>query len=141
VDLHGAPVQETVMADFPYIVALALVEFDGKRALPLAGKSQSAATADGDDPGHEGQSLALELLLRVFQRSDQGALKRAAGEASLLLLEMPLEVMSDKLPLLKATWISGGDHEALLRGLKGLASRAWQIQIEKYQPVTFVAWA
>jgi len=38
------------LAEAPYLVALALVEFAGKRALPLTGKSQGAAAADALDP-------------------------------------------------------------------------------------------
>jgi len=72
------------MADAPYLVALALVERDGKRALPLTGKSRSAAAAETPDPGEDGRTLALELLLRLWQRSDEGAQQRGAGEDSLL---------------------------------------------------------
>ena len=41
------------MADAPYLVALALVEIAGNRALPLTGKSQAAAAADAVDPGDD----------------------------------------------------------------------------------------
>lgn len=128
------------MADAPYLVALALVEFAGKRALPLTGKSQPAETADATDPGDDGRTLALELLLRLWQRSEEGPLKRAAGEPSLLLVELPLDVMSEQLPLLKANWVSGGDTEAFLGSLQGLAIRAWRITIAKYEPVSFIPW-
>ena len=128
------------MADAPYLVALALVEFAGKRALPLTGKSQSADAADAVDPGDVGRTLALELLLRLWQRSEEDPLQRAAGQASLLLLELPLEVMSEQLPLLKANWIAGGETAALLSSLQGLAIRAWRITIAKYEPVSFMAW-
>jgi hypothetical protein len=128
------------MADAPYLVALALVEFAGKRALPLTGKSQTAAAAAAADPGDDGRTLALELLLRLWQRCDEGPLQRATGEASLLLLELPLEVMSEQLPLLKANWISGGETASLLNSLEGLAIRAWRITIAKYEPITFIAW-
>lgn len=128
------------MADAPYLVALALVEFAGKRALPLTGKSQSAAAADATDPGDDGRTLALELLLRLWQRSEEGPLKRAAGDPSLLLVELPIDVMSEQLPLLKANWVSGGDTEAFLSSLRGLAIRAWRITIAKYEPVSFIAW-
>lgn len=126
------------MADAPYLVALALVEIDGKRALPLTGKSQPQES--GGEPGEAGRTLALELLLRLWQRSDEGALRRAAADASLLLLEMPLEVMSERLPLIKANWIAGGTTEQLLASLKQLAQRRWQIGIVKYQPATFTPW-
>ncbi len=128
------------MADAPYLVALALVEFAGKRALPLTGKSQSAAAADATDPGDDGRTLALELLLRLWQRSEEGPLKRAAGDPSLLLVELPIDVMSEQLPLLKANWVSGGDTEAFLCSLQGLVIRAWRITIAKYEPVSFIAW-
>jgi hypothetical protein len=128
------------MADAPYLVALALVEIGGKRALPLTGKSQSAAAAEADDPGEAGSALAMELLLRLWQRSDEGALQRAAGESSLLLFELPLDVMSEQLPLLKANWIAGGETEAWLRSLQDLAIRGWRMSIAKYEPVRFSAW-
>lgn len=128
------------MADAPYLVALALVEFAGKRALPLTGKSLSTVAADAADPGDDGRTLALELLLRLWQRTEEGPLQRAAGEASLLLVELPMEVMSEQLPLLKANWLSGGETMALLSSLEGLAIRAWRIAIAKYEPVSFIAW-
>jgi len=128
------------MADAPYLVALALVKFGGKRALPLTGKSQTASAAEAIDPGEDGRTLALELLLRLWQRSEEGPLQRAAGEASLLLVELPMELMSEQLPLLKANWIAGGETAALLTSLEGLAIRAWRITIAKYEPVSFVAW-
>lgn len=128
------------MADAPYLVALALVDIAGKRALPLTGKSQPATAADAPDPGDDGRTLALELLLRLWQRSDEGPLQRAAGEASLLLLELPLDVMSEQLPLLKANWVGGGETEALLGSLRGLAIRGWRISIAKYESVSFIVW-
>ena len=128
------------MAEAPYLVALALVEIGGKRALPLNGKSQSAEAGDASDPGDDGRTLALELLLRLWQRSDDGPLQRAAGESSLLLVELPLEVMSEQLPLLKANWLAGGETATLLSSLEGLATRAWRITIAKYEPVSFIAW-
>jgi len=130
----------TRMADAPYLVALALLVQDGRRSLPLSGKSQPAAAADNDDPGENGRGLALELLLRLWQRSDDGPLRRAAGGESLLLVELPLEVMSEHLPVLKAQWIASGDTAALLAGLQGLMVRGWRIHFAKYEPVSFPSW-
>jgi len=129
------------MADAPYLVALALVEQQGKRLLPLNGKSQSAEAPAAADPGDDGRTLALELLLRLWQRSDEGALKRAAEQDSLLLVELPMEVMSEQLPILKANWLSGGDTQELLDGLKALVIRGWRISIAKYEPVSFTSWS
>jgi hypothetical protein len=130
-----------LMADAPYLVALALVEQQGRRLLPLTGKSQSAEAASALDPGEEGRGLALELLLRLWQRSDEGALQRAAGDDSLLLVQMPMEVMSERVPLLKASWLSGGETTALLSNLKANVIQGWRISIAKYEPVTFSSWS
>ena len=128
------------MANAPYLVALALVELDGKRALPLTGKTQSAAAAEAQDPGDDGRTLALELLLRLWQRSDEGPLQRAAADNSLLLIEIPLDVMSEQLPLLKASWLASGDTAAFEASLKALVIRGWRMGIAKYEPVSFSPW-
>ena len=129
------------MADAPYLVALALVEQEGQRRMPITGKSQAAGAAGAAEPGEAGATLALELLLRLWQRSDAGALQRAAGDASLLLVEMPLEVMSERLPQLKAAWIAGGETAQFLEQLKGHSLRSWRVSIAKYEPVTFTPWS
>jgi hypothetical protein len=128
------------MANAPYLVALALVELDCKRALPLTGKTQSAAAAEAQDPGDDGRTLALELLLRLWQRSDGGPLQRAAADSSLLLIEIPLDVMSEQLPLLKASWLATGDTAAFEASLKALVIRGWRMGIAKYEPVSFSPW-
>ena len=126
--------------DFPYLVALALVEQEGRRALPLSGKSISGAAAESHDPGDDGRTLILELLLRVWQRSDEGPLKRAAGDSSLLLVEIPLEAMQERLPILKADWVNGGGTDAFQESLQALAIRGWSVTFEKHDPVRFLAW-
>ena len=55
-------------------------------------------------------------------------------------VEMPLEVMSEQLPILKARWIATGDTQALLASLEVLVSRAWRITIARYEPLSFIAW-
>ena len=116
------------MADTPYLVALALVEFNGQRSLPIAGRSQSDAAARLGDPG------------RLWQRSDGASLQRACGETSLLLLEIPLADMSEQLPVLKARWLADGNTEVFQAGLQALAQRGWRVLFAKYEPVTLVAW-
>ncbi len=127
------------MADTPYLVALALLEQDGGRALPLNGKTWAAA-AGAADPGDDGRTLALELLLRLWQRSEEGPLRRAAGERSLLLVELPMELLQEQLPRLKARWLADGDTAAFQATLGALASRIWSVAIAKYEPVSFQAW-
>jgi len=128
------------MADTPYLVALALLEQAGTRALPLNGKTWAAAAGAGD-PGDEGRTLVLELLLRLWQRSEEGPLRRVAGDRSLLLVELPLEDLQEQLPRLKARWLADGDTAALHASLAALASRVWSVAIAKYEPVSFQVWA
>jgi len=125
------------MTAAPYLLALALLEQGGRRALPLQGKSLREPLAAGADPGEEGRQQALELLLRVWQRTDQGPLRRAAGSASLLLVTVPPEALLEQVPLLKARWIASGDGEALLAGLRQLGGACWAISLEPRQPLQF----
>jgi len=53
------------IADAPSLIALALLEQQGERAMPLQGKSlREPLPADGA-PGAVGHQQALELLMRV----------------------------------------------------------------------------
>jgi hypothetical protein len=126
------------MADSPYLVALALIDQGGRRALPLAGKSQAVVAAEGDAPDQLGKELALDLLLRVWQRSDDGPLQRAAAADSLLLVELPMERLPEDLPQIKADWLSSGDTTACLEALTRISSRAWRLSSEKFKPVALM---
>ena len=126
------------MADTPYLVALALIDTSDGRALPIAGRSQKTPAADGDAPQELGQALALELLLGVWQRSDDGPLRRAAGLDSLLLVELPMERLPEDLPQIKADWLNSGDTSALKESLKAIAMRCWSVEVKKLQPVTLM---
>ena len=128
-----------LMADAPYLVALALVEQEGRRALPLTGRSlpAEAVTAEPTTIAH---ALALELLLRLWQRSDECPLQRACGVESLLVVELPMEALSEALPNLKAAWLNSGDVEAFQRGLRAICGRAWTLSIAKFEPVTLTSW-
>lgn len=123
------------MADDPYLVALALVEQEGKRLLPLAGKSRLSVKSSDPDLGEDGRTLAFELILRLWQCSDNGSIKRAAGDSSLMLMELPLEALNEQLPLIKTKWIWDGDTRGLIGSLKALSKRAWKLSIAKYEPV------
>ena len=123
------------MADSPYLVALALMNQGGRRALPLAGRSQKQVAAEGEAPRELGHALALELLLRVWQRSDDGALQRAAAGQSLLLVELSMERLPEDLPQLKADWLNSGNTAAFQAALQRISIRAWSVSIEKFKPV------
>ena len=123
------------VADTPYLIALALFDQQGRRALPLAGRSQAEVAPEGEVPQVLGHALALELLLRVWQRSDEGSLQRAAGLYSLLLVELPMERLPEDLPAIKAAWLKTGDTEAFKVALQAMSSRGWTMAVEKFKPV------
>ena len=125
------------MADAPYLIALALLDQGGQRAMPLQGKSlREPLPADGD-PGEVGRLQALDLLVRVWQRSDQGPLSRAAGDQSLLVVAVPIEALQEELPALKAAWLNSGDTAALVQGLAELGSGVWSLTLESRQPLSY----
>jgi hypothetical protein len=128
------------MAEFPYLIALAMVERGGRRALPLCGRSQTAEAAAAADPGELGQRLALELLLRLWQTSDTEPLRRAGGDGSLLVVQMPMAGMVEQLPALKAQWLNSGDSDAFRSGLLALSNQAWRLVFERHQPLQFLPW-
>lgn len=125
------------MADAPYLIALALLDQNGERAMPLQGKSlREPLPADGD-PGEVGRQQALELLVRVWQRSDQGALSRAGGDQSLLVVAVPIEALQEDLPALKAQWLNSGDTAALVQGIAALGAGVWSLNLEPRQPLAY----
>ena len=103
--------------------------------MPLSGRSQAAIAPTGEAPELLGKALALELLLRVWQRSDDGALQRAAAGQSLLLVELAMERLPEDLPQLKADWLNSGNTAAFQAALQQISIRAWSVSIEKFKPV------
>lgn len=126
------------MADAPYLICLALLEQGGVRAMPINGKSLRQAIDPGAEPGEEGRTLALELLVRLWQRSDSGgSLQRTAADDSLLLLQLPFEALQQELPRIKAAWIASGDTATLLDRLQSQADGLWRLTLERHQPLRF----
>ena len=125
------------MANTPSLIALALIEQDGQRSLPLQGKSLHEPIAADGDPGAEGRQQALELLVRIWQRSDHGPLQRSASDRSLLLAEVQIEALQEALPQIKADWLNSGDATALMDALRSVASGIWCLQLEPRSALHF----
>ena len=128
------------MADNPYLVCLALIEQNGQRRLPLGGKGRQQSIPAGSDPGADGHALALDLLLRLWQQSDDGAIQRAQGLKSLLLLELPMDCFLETLPQLKQAWLRTGNTQALMDGLRQLTAQGWTLATAKFSQPTFASW-
>ena len=128
------------MAENPYLVCLALIEQRGQRRLPLGGKGLKQSIPAGSDPGADGQVLALDLLLRLWQQSDDGAIQRTDGLQSLLLLELPMECFLETLPKLKQAWLRSGNTKEFIDGLRQLTSQGWTFETAKFSQPTFASW-
>ena len=63
------------MASQDYLIAIALIEQNDVRAMPLGGKEIKEKLEMDGNLNKLGEEVILNLLLRVFQRSDEGALK------------------------------------------------------------------
>ena len=125
------------MSSFPYLIAFALVEKDGKRSMPLGGKSISQPIDMTNDPGDKGKEIALELLLRVFQTSEEYPIQKVAGEMSLLIAQMPMELMQERLPLLKTAWVNSGDTKKFLKRMDALSNGIWRMNFKRYEGIQF----
>ena len=68
------------MASQNYLIAIALIEQNLLRAMPLGGKEIKDNLEESENLKKLGEEVILNLLMRVFQRSDEGALKRASEE-------------------------------------------------------------
>ena len=113
------------MSEHLYLLALALIDQEGKRFMPLGGKSINKFIDPSSNPRVEGEGLALDLLLRVFQKSESGRLRRSNGDQSLLLIQLPMELMQERIPIIKAQWITTGDNEKLVAELQIVCNGIW----------------
>ena len=76
------------MASQDYLIAIGLIEQNLVRAMPLGGKEVKNNLEDPENLKKLGEEVVLNLLLRVFQRSDEGALKRSSEDKGLLLVHI-----------------------------------------------------
>ncbi len=125
------------MPSSSYLVSLALLEQADNRLMPIGGKALNSKTTSIEGDWKEGKQIALELLLRVFQRSEQGMLRRQAAGESLLLVELPMEELQVKLPSLKLEWITTGDTSKFISELKCFSRKIWIIDYIKYEGIIF----
>ena len=61
------------MASQDYLIAIALIEQNNERAMPLGGKEIKINIEEKENFKKLGEDVVLNLLLRLFQRSDDGA--------------------------------------------------------------------
>ena len=127
------------MANQDYLIAMALIEQNGIRALPLGGKEIKDDLKNDDNFKKLGEEVVLNLLLRLFQRSDEGPLKRASEDQGLLLVHMHPKRMQKELPFIKSEWIRDGDTNQFLKYLGNLSKEIWTASFIKYKGVEFTS--
>ena len=127
------------MASTNYLIAIALIEQNNERAMPLGGKEIKLDIEDKDNFKKLGEDVVLNLLLRLFQRSDDGAIKRLSSEKGLLLVHMHPKRMQKELPFIKSEWIRDGDTNQFLQYLGNLSKEIWSTSFIKYKGVEFTS--
>ena len=127
------------MASQDYLIAIALIEQNELRAMPLGGKEIKNKLDEEDNLNKLGSEVLLNLLLRVFQRSEEGALKRASEDKGLLLVHMHPKRMQKELPFIKSEWIRDGDTKQFLKYLGNLSKEIWAASFVKYKGVELIS--
>ena len=126
------------MANQDYLIAIALIEQNNERAMPLGGK-EIKENLEGDNFIKLGDEVTLNLLLRLFQRSDEGFLKRVSSDKGLLLVHMHPKRMQKELPFIKSEWIRDGDTDQFLKYLGNLSKEIWTVSFIKYKGIDFTS--
>ncbi len=127
------------MASQDYLIAIALIEQNSVRAMPLGGKEIKDNLDDKDIFRKLGEDVILNLLLRVFQRSAEGPLNTASEDSGLLLVHMHPKRMQKELPFIKSEWIRDGDTKQFLKYLGNLSKEVWSASFVKYKGIEFTS--
>ena len=125
------------MEEQKYLIAIALAEQNNKRLMPLGGKTFSGDDALSQANKEKAEKIILDLLLRLFKRSNEGNLKISNNETGLLLAEISFESMQKNLPIIKSKWINDGETDNLIENLKSISSNLWSVQYKKHDGIIF----
>tara|TARA_B100001029_G_scaffold62731_1_gene50813 strand:+ start:96 stop:482 length:387 start_codon:yes stop_codon:yes gene_type:complete len=125
------------MEEQKYLIAIALAEQNNKRLMPLGGKTFAGVDALSQAPKKEAEKIILDLLLRLFKRTNEGHLKISNNETGLLLAEISFESMQNNLPRIKSNWINDGNTDNLIDKLKSICSNLWGVQYKKHEGIMF----
>ena len=125
------------MEEQKYLIAIALAEQNNKRLMPIGGKTFTGVDSENQPPTKEAEKILLDLLLRLFKRTNEGNLKISNDETGLLLAEISFESMQNNLPLIKSDWINTGNTDTLIDKLKSISSNLWSIKYKKHEGIIF----
>ena len=125
------------MEEQKYLIAIALAEQNNKRLMPLGGKTFFGVDSENKPPSKEAEKILLDLLLRLFKRTNEGNLKISNDETGLLVAEISFESMQNKLPKIKSNWINTGDTDILIESLNSISSNLWSIKYKKHEGIIY----
>ncbi|MBW3041861.1 hypothetical protein [Prochlorococcus marinus] len=125
------------MEEQKYLIAIALAEQNNKRLMPLGGKTYSGIDSKNEPPSKETEKILLDLLLRLFKRTNEGNLKISNDETGLLVAEISFESMQNNLPIIKSDWINTGNTDTLIDKLKSISSNLWSVKYKKHEGIMF----
>tara|TARA_Y100001968_G_C18698136_1_gene410018 strand:+ start:101 stop:484 length:384 start_codon:yes stop_codon:yes gene_type:complete len=121
--------------DYPYLIAIALIEQNSERAMPLGGKSISKELESEEQLIDIIKSISLDLLMRLMDRTEKGSVNRLAKDKSLLIVKIEMEKMQENLPQLKSNWINSGNTESFINDIKCISNRIWKFNYIQYEGV------
>ena len=125
------------MEEQKYLIAIALAEQNNKRIMPLGGKTFGGVDSENQTPKKEAEKILLDLLLRLYKRTNEGDLKASNDETGLLLAEISFKNMQSNLPIIKSNWINKGNTDAFIEELNSICSNLWSIQYKKHEGIMF----
>ena len=125
------------MTETFYLICIGLIDQGEKRIMPIGGKSIGEAYLSDSKLEVLFSPIALELLVRIIQRSQEGSIKAAASDKSILIVKIPMNSMQEDLPSLKRDWIQNGNTEKFLRDLRKISKRIWSTDFVRYEGLEF----
>ena len=125
------------MTETFYLICIGLIDQGEKRIMPIGGKSIGGASISDSQLEVLFSPIALELLVRIIQRSQEGSIKAAASDKSILIVKIPMNSMQEDLPSLKRDWIQNGNTEKFLRDLRKISKRIWSTDFVRYEGLEF----
>ena len=123
------------MEEQEYLIAIALAEQNNKRIMPLGGKTIAGVNSSSQPPQKESEKIILDLLLRLFKRTNEGNLKISNDENGLLLAKISFINMQNNIPIIKSNWIKTGDTVTLINKLILSCSNLWSVQYKKHEGI------
>ncbi len=125
------------MEEQKYVLAIALAEQNNKRIMPIGGKTFSGFDTLNQSTRKYFEKIILDLLLRLFQRTNEGSLKISNDKTGLLIAEISFENMHKNIPVIKSNWVNSGDTDTLIEKLKSICSNIWSVQFKKHEGIIF----